>query len=122
MERGRKTAAHEYLSVLQGKPERIVCISINVKRELDDSSLFIVAGSAVPVVVIALILIVLLILVVLIVALLLVVLLVVLVILVVALVLIVIHVRHLLIRFAGIVCSLCGILIHDKGTESIGGM
>ena len=81
-----------------------------IKRELIFSSHFIISRSAVLVVVIALILIVLLVLVVLVIALVLVVL----VILVVALILVVIHDRHLLIRIAGIVCVLCGILIHEN--------
>ena len=85
-----------------------------MKREPFYQLPFVISGSAVLVVVIALILIVLLVLVVLVIALVLVVLLIVLVILVVALILVVIHDRHLLIRIAGIVCVLCGILIHEN--------
>ena len=80
-----------------------------MKREPFYQLPFVISGSAVLVVVIALILIVLLVLIILIIALVLVVLLIA---LFVALILIVIHDRHLLVRIVGIVCATRGILIH----------
>ena len=77
--------------------------SRNRKRELFYQLPFVISGSAVLVVVIALILIILIISLVLVVLL---------IVLVVALILIVIHDRHLLVRIVGIVCATRGILIH----------
>ena len=86
--------------------------SRNRKRELFYQLPFVISGSAVLVVVIALILIILIISLVLIILIISLVLVVLLIVLVVALILIVIHDRHLLVRIVGIVCATRGILIH----------